>query len=265
MISTQEAKTNRLVPRFDRTGFPVHLRRMTEDEIGRPHGRHRVKNLVQGQMDARVQPLYDIVQVAINTATVAATFFTIPWGQSFTPTGGAATIKTYYHTNLKASGALPSPEKFLVKNICLMNRPDMSVADTNALVGQSLVKFNTLGKDFWIGHGQKLPGGAGAFASGAATFTSPQAQISTANGWPSAQNACPITDPVPDIPGYPPITPITGVLLEQAQPFELTLDPTLTGATVYTTANSTTTVPGYVSVGWIAWIVFEGIRLVAIV
>lgn len=252
--------SDRLAPRF-----PIHLRLMEESEVGRPHGRKHVKNIVQGQMDARVQPIYDVIQIAVNTAVVFWQLFTIPWGQQFTPTGGAATTKTYYHTNLKASGALPSPEKFLVKNIAIMPRPDMSIADTNALVGQTVVKFNTLGKDFWIGHAQRLPGGAGAFASGGATFTAPQGQFSTANGWPSGNNTAPITDPVPDIPGYPPITPITGVLLEQAQPFELSLDPTLTGATVYTTANSVTSIPGYVSVGWIAWCVFDGIRLVAIV
>jgi len=260
METLHSRNSDRFAPRF-----PVHLRVMEESEVGRPHGRQRVKNIVQGQMDARVQPIYDIVQVAVNTAVVFSQIFTIPFGQSFTPTGGAATVKTLWHTNLKASGALPSPEKFLVKNIAVMPRPDMSVLDTNALVGQYLAKFNTLGKDFWIGHAQRLPGGAGTFASGVATFTAPQAQVATANGWPSGQNTAPITDPVPDIPGYPPITPITGVLLEQAQPFEFSMDPTLTGATVFTTQNSTTTVPGYTSVGIIAWVVFDGIRLVAIV
>jgi hypothetical protein len=245
--------------------FLPRLRVLGESEIGRPHSRMRLRNIVQGQMDARVQPIYDIFQVATNTATVAVTLFTIPWGQQFTPAGGSATVKTYYHTNLKNSGSLPAPEKLLVKNLSVQGRPDMSIADMNALVGQYLLRFSTLGKDFFFGHAQKAPQGAGAFASGVASFTAPQAQTSTSNGWPSAQNVAPITDPVPDIPGYPPITPITGVLLEQAQPFEAILDPTLTGATVYTTANSTTTVPGYVSVGIIAWLYLEGIRLVAIV
>lgn len=245
--------------------FNPVLRVMEEREVGRPHGRMRLRNIVQGQMDARVQPLYDIFQVAINTAVVQQTLFTIPFGQQFTPTGGAATTKTLYHTNLLNSGSLDAPKKLLVKNISILNRPDMSVADTNALVGQFVVQFTTLGKQFWVGHAQKAPGGGGTFASGAATFTAPQAQIAASNGWPSGQNTAPITDAVPDIPGYPPITPITGVLLEQGQPFQVIVDPTLTGATVYTTANSTTTVPGYVSVGVIAWCYLEGITLVAIV
>lgn len=245
--------------------FTPKLRIMDEREVGRPHGRMRLKNIVQGQMDARVQPLYDIIQVAINTAVVAQTLFTIPFGQSFTPTGGAATVKTRWHTNLLNSGSLDAPKKLLVKNISVMNRPDMSVLDTNALVGQYILQFTTLGKEFWLGHVQKAPGGAGTFASGAATFTAPQAQIATANGWPSGQNTAPITDAVPDIPGYPPITPITGVLLEQGQPFQVFLDPTTTGGTIFTTQNSVTTIPGYTSVGVIAWVYLEGITLVAIV
>jgi len=244
--------------------FTPRLRVMDESEIGRPHGKIRLKN-IQGQMDARVQPLYDIVQVAVNTAVVQQTLFTIPFGQQFTPTGGAATTKTLYHTNLLNSGSLDAPKKLLVKNIALTNRPDMSIADVNALIGQYVLQFTTLGKQFMVAHGQKFPGGAGTFASGGATFTAPQAQFGAANGWPSGNNTAPITDAVPDIPGYPPITPITGVLLEQSQPFQIILDPTLTGATVYTTANSTTTIPGYTSVGVIAWCYLEGITLVAIV
>lgn len=244
----------------------VPLRTMSEHEIGRPHGRMRLRNIVQGQLDARVQPLYDFFSVALATAARAETLFTIPFGQQYTGAGAAgAIIKTFFHTNLLTSGALDAPKKLLVKNISLMGRPDMSIADVNALVGQYLITFSTLGKQFWIGHGQKLPAGSGTFASGGATFTAPQAQFGAANGWPSGENVAPITDGVPDIPGYPPITPITGVLLEQQQPFQVVCDPTQTQATIYTTANSTTTIPGYISVGIQAWIYLEGITLVAVV
>jgi hypothetical protein len=261
----QSQTSSRFAPRSS-SHRRVALRTMSEHEIGRPHGRMRLKNIVQGQLDARVQPLYDFFSVAANTAVRAETLFTIPFGQQYTGAGaGAAIIKTFFHTNLLTSGALDAPKKLLVKNISLMGRPDMTVLDINALVGQYLVTFSTLGKQFWIGHGQKLPAGGGAFASGAATFTAPQAQISTANGWPTAQNVAPITDGVPDIPGYPPITPITGVLLEQQQPFQVVCDPTQTAAAVYTTQNGVTTVPGYLSVGIQAWIYLEGITLVAVV
>ena len=52
------------------------------------------------------------------------------------------------------------------------------------------------------------------------------------------------------------------VLLEQGQPFQVIVDPTLTGATVYTTATAIAGVPAN---GIIAWAYLEGITLVAIV
>lgn len=241
----------------------VSLRTMSEHEIGRPHGRMRLKNIVQGQLDARVQPLYDFFSVAVTTAVRTETLFTIPFGQQYTGAGAAgAIIKTFFHTNLLTSGALDAPKKLLVKNISLMNRPDMSIADVNALVGQYLITFSTLGKQFWIGHGQKLPGGGGTFASGVAALTAPISQVGACNGWPSGQNVAPITDGVPDIPGYPPITPITGVLLEQQQPFSVTCDPTQTAAALYTTF---TAAGGILTTGINAWIYLEGITLVAVV
>jgi hypothetical protein len=244
--------------RFNR----VPLRVMSEHEIGRPHGRMRLKNIVQGQLDARVQPLYDFFSVAVTTAVRVETLFTIPFGQQYTGAGGAAINKTFFHTNLLTSGALDAPKKLLVKNISLMTDTRMWPTDQNSLCSLYLVTFSTLGKQFWIGHGQKLPAGGGACISGAATFTAPQAQFATSNGWPSGQNVAPITDGVPDIPGYPPITPITGVLLEQQQPFSVVVDPSQTAATIYTTFTPTA---GLVGVGIIAWIYLEGIQLVAVV
>jgi hypothetical protein len=259
MISTQEHAASGLSSRFT-----PKLRILEEREVGRPHGRMRLKNIVQGQMDARVQPLYDIFQVASANATVQVTLFTIPFGQQFTPTGGAATTKTLYHTNLLNSGSLDAPKKLLVKNISIMPRCDLAPLDAAALAGQYVVQFTTLGKQFWVGHAQKAPGGAGTFVSGtfSQTAAASATAFSAANGWPSGQNTAPITDAVPDIPGYPPITPITGVLLEQGQPFQVIVDPTLTGATVYSTAAALAGVPAN---GIIAWCYLEGITLVAIV
>ncbi len=260
MISLQTRNADRgLSSRFN-----PKLRILEEHEVGRPHARMRLKNIVQGQMDARVQPLYDIFQVSSATAVVQQTLFTIPFGQQFTPTGGAATTKTLYHTNLLNSGSLDAPKKLLVKNISIMSRCDLAPLDVAALAGQYVVQFTTLGKQFWVGHAQKVPAGSGVFVGG--SFTQAAAASATAfsasNGWPSAQNTAPITDAVPDIPGYPPITPITGVLLEQGQPFQVIVDPTLTGATVYTTASAIAGVPVN---GIIAWCYLEGITLVAIV
>jgi hypothetical protein len=240
------------------------LRILSEHEIGRPRGRHRLKNIVQGQLDARVQPLYDFFSVASNTAVRAEVLFSIPFGQAYTGAGGSAINKTLYHTNLKSAGALDAPKKLLVKNISLVNRPDVAPLDVNALGGQYILNFTTLGKQFIVAHGQKFPGGCGTWVGG--TFTQAAAASATAfsaaNGWPSSQNTAPITDGVPDIPGYPPITPITGVLLEQQQPFDVTVDPTQTAATVYTTATAIAGVPAN---GIIAWVYLEGITLVAVV
>lgn len=238
---------------------------MDEHEIGRPaHG--RLSNIVQGQLDVRVDPLYDNFQVPVNTAVVQENLFTIPFGSAYTPPTGTAFNKTLYHTNSVQANSLDAPKKMLVKNVSIVNRCDMSPADVNALVGQYLVTFQTLGKNYWQGHAQKLPGGAGAFVSGiTSTGMTGAAVFSTSNGWPSAQNMAPITEDTPDIPGYAPPPPITGVLLETNQPYGVTVDPTLTKGTTYTTQNSTTTTPGVASIGIYAWCYLEGIKLVAIV
>lgn len=242
---------------------------MQEHEVGRPKSTMRLRNIVQGQLDVRVDPFYDILGVTSGGTNVVATnFFQIPWGQNFTITGAASAItKTYYHTNLTSQGGvLPAPQKMLVKNISIVPRPDMHPADVNAVAGQYVFTFSTLGKEYWQGHGLKLPGGGGAFISGVAYAgtgsTTAQSELSTANGWPSANNVAPITDDVPDIPGYAPPPPITGVLLETMQPFNVNADPTLTAATVYATAS---TANGFTATGINIWCYLEGLKLVAIV
>lgn len=241
----------------------ARLRVLHESEIGRPHIRRRLTNIVQGQLDVRVDPIYDFFSAIANTPVQLETLFLIPVGSQYTGAGAAAITKTLYHTNMVMQGVLDAPKKLLVKNISLMPRPDMHPADVNALTGQYLITFNTLGKNFWQGHGQKLPGGAGAFVSGFGTLTAPNSVFSSANGWPSAQNVAPITDDVPNIPGYAPPPPITGVLLETGQPFFVTADPTLTKATIYTTNN---TIPvGTTATGFNVWVYLEGIKLVAVV
>lgn len=240
---------------------------MHENEVGRPHRRRRFTNLVQGQLDVRVDPIYDFWSVNVNTALRLETLFTIPLGNQYTGAGAGGTIiKTVYHTNMVMQGVLDAPKKLLVKNIAVVTRTDMVPTDVNAVVGQSVVTFNTLGKNFWQGHAVKLPAGCGAWVSGmTGAGQSGNSLFSSANGWPSAENMALITDDVPDIPGYAPPPPITGVLLETSQPFFVTVDPTLTQTTVYTTANTTTTNPGVPSQGVNAWVYLEGIKLVAVV
>jgi hypothetical protein len=243
----------------------ARLRVMDASEVGKPHRRMRLQNIVQGQLDVRVDPLYDFFSVPINTAVVLENLFTIAFGQMYTPPTGTAFAKTLYHTNSTNPNSLDAPKKLLVKNISLVPRPDTAPDDNNALIGQYLVTFQTLGKEFWQGHGLKLPGGGGGFVSGFASLTAPQSAFSCSNGWPYAGNCAVITDDVPEIPGYAPPPPITGVLLETNQPFGVTVDPTQTKGTIYTTANGSTTKAGILGVGINAWVYLEGIKLVAVV
>jgi len=241
---------------------------MSESEVGRPHGRLRLRNIIAGSLDARVQPLYDYWAVAKNTAVRQETLFSIAWGQAYTPAGGTVLNKTYYHTNLTGNGgSMPAPNKLLVKNISVVTRPDVHPQDVAAVAGQYVVDFNTLNKSFWRGHAQKLPAGGGVFISGinnAALATTAEVNYSAANGWPSAENCSPIVMDTPAIQGAQ-VNPITGVLLEQQQPFFVQVDPTLTGATNYTTNNDTAANTGFTPNGIIAWVFLEGVMLVAIV
>jgi hypothetical protein len=246
----------------------ARLPKLQEHEVGRPHSTMRLRNIVAGQLDVRVDPIYDFFGVTASTNCVATNLFLIPWGQQYTITGAGSPItKTFYHTNLVSNGgSMPAPQKMLVKNISVVPRPDMHPADVNALAGQYVFTFSTLGKEYWQGHGLKLPGGGGAFISGLAYAgtgsAAAESVFSTSNGWPTAQNVAPITDDVPDVPGYAPPPPITGVLLETSQPFNVNADPTLTAATVYAAAA---TANGFTATGFNVWVYLEGLKLVAVV
>jgi len=247
--------------------FTHALRRMDSSEVGRPHARRRMRNIIAGSLDARVQPLYDYWAVAAGGSSFREeTLFQIAWGGSYTPAGGSQLIKTYYHTNLTGSGgSLPAPNKLLVKNISIMTRPDMHPTDVVNLAGQYVVEFNTLQKTFWRGHAQKLPAGAGVFVNGFNNGTGAATALtlySAANGWPTASNCSPLVMDTPAIQNAQ-VNPILGVLLEQQQPFYLDVNPTLTGTTAAVTTTTATT--GVASVGVIAWGYLEGIQLVAIV
>ena len=246
----------------------TNLRRMDEREVCRPHSRLRLKNLIAGSLDARVQPLYDFFSVAKNTAVRNEVLFQIGQGGAYTGAGGTALNKTVYHTNLPSpGGSIPAPNKMLVKNVSIMTRPDVHPQDVVAVAGQYVVTFNTLQKVYWQGHAQKLPAGAGVSISGvnnAALATTAEVNYSAANGWPTAQNTSPLVMDTPSLQGAQ-INPILGVLLDTLQPFFVQMDPTQTGTTVYTTNNDTAANTGFTPNGIIAWAYLEGIQLVAIV
>src|SRR4029077_15866498 len=96
-----------------------------EREVGRPKNRMLRNNpIVAGQLEYLVQPIYDFYGVAVATAVTKQQLFAQPIGASYTPSGGAAFIKTLYHTNLVQPGMLDAPKKLLVKAISVIVRGD---------------------------------------------------------------------------------------------------------------------------------------------
>jgi hypothetical protein len=241
---------------------------MDARDVGRPHFPVRENVGVPGLLDVRVEPQYDFLQVAKNTATVKQTLFSIPQGQSYTPTGGSVLTKNLYHTSLVFASQMDAPRKLLVKALSGMIDPAMVPTDINAAIFDYVVQFIVQSKEFWQGHLAKCPGGAGTFFSsgfnGATTASTGSAALyfGGANGWPTAQNYSPIVDdsqPPVDATGTP-MPKITGVLLESGQQFNLVLDPTLQGAgTGFTTSNLSAAANGYLSPGVTILFYLEGI------
>ncbi len=242
------------------------LPKMHESEVGRPHNVRRLKNAgVQGQLDVRVEPIYDYWRVLAATALRTETLFTKPQGTPYTPQGGTTITLTQFHTTMVQSGVMDAPKKMLVKALSFIPWPNTNITDLNNILIQYLVTFSTLQKQFWQGMPMMLPAGGGPFIGGVGSLTAPASSIGTANGWPDAHNLALITDDVPDIPGYTPPPPITGVLLETSQPFNVVIDPTQTGSAVYTTDTTTGVVVGVPGVGVQAHFYLNGLTLVAVV
>jgi hypothetical protein len=241
---------------------------IAEREVGRPKLHMLRKNpIVAGQLEYLVQPVYDFYGVAVATALTKQQMFSQPIGAAYTPSGGAAFVKTLYHTNLVQPGMLDAPKKLLVKAVAIVVRSDIAVIDANAFLGTSLAQLLISGKDYWTSLVSKCPAGAGAFMSAwqntqtlAAGGTNTG---STSNGWPSAQNVATITDPMPQIPGLDAMEPILGQLIEQNQNFSVTIDPTISGVAAYTTIAAAPTTQ-YVGTGVNAHCYLEGVLARAI-
>lgn len=225
--------TSRYRSQFDR------CHEITEREVGRPRTKNLRNNpIVAGQLEYLVQPIYDFYGVAVATAVTKQQMFAQPIGASYTPAGGAAFVKTLYHTNLVQPGMLDAPKKMLVKAVAVVLRSDMSGQDGASFIGLTLAQLLISGKDYWTSLVSKCPAGAGMFGSVGNTQTLAAGGTtlnSFSNGWPSAQNVATITDPMPQIPGLDAMEPILGQLIEQNQNFALVLDPTISGAAAFTT------------------------------
>ena len=231
--------------RFENTRYQsrfAQCREISEREVGRPRLESLRKNpIIAGQLEYLVQPIYDFYGVAVATAVTKQSLFAQPVGASYTPAGGTAYVKTLYHTNLVQPGMLDAPKKMLVKAISIIIRGDAAPQDGVSFLGQTLAQLQISGKDYWTGLVSKCPQGGGPFSNNISTQTlASGGTMSNAfsNGYPHAMNVNTITDDMPQVPGLPAMDPILGQLIEQQQNFFVTLDPTLTGASAFSTLAS---------------------------
>jgi hypothetical protein len=240
----------------------AQCREIAEKEVGRPKLRMlRLNPIVAGQLEYLVQPVFDFYAVAVATVVTKQQLFAQPIGASYTPSGGAAFIKTLYHTNLVQPGMLDAPKKLLVKAIAIVLRSDVAPTDLASFIGLTLAQLTISGKDYWTSLVSKAPAGAGAFGFYVSTQTlaagGTMANLGS-NGWPSAQNVATITDPFPQIPGLDTMEPILGQLVEQQQNFAVILDPTITGAAAFTTLAAAPATQ-FVGTGVNAHVYLEGV------
>jgi hypothetical protein len=258
-------KMNRKQTRYE--GRYAHLPVLEEKEVGRPkYVGFRKNPIVAGQLEYLVQPIYDFYAVVVATPVTKQQLFASAIGSSYTPAGGAAIIKTIYHTNLVQNGMLDAPKKFLVKACATVLRSDADIHDANSFIGLTLFQLFISGKDYWTSLVSKTPAGAGVWFAGFSTQTLAAGGTigaGSANGWPSAQNVATITDPMPQIPGLDPMEPILGQLIEQNQNFAVVLDPTLTGAAGFTTSAAAPATQ-FVGTGINAHVYLEGVLARAI-
>jgi len=240
---------------------------IAEREVGRPRLNLLRKNpIVAGQLEYLVQPVFDFYGVAVATAVTKQQLFAQPIGASYTPSGGAAFIKTLYHTNLVQPGMLDAPKKLMVKAVAIVVRSDVAGQDLASWIGLTLAQLTISGKDYWTSLVSKCPAGAGAFGFYQSTQTLAAGGTEMnlgANGWPSAQNVASITDPFPQIPGLDPMEPILGQLIEQNQNFAVILDPTISGAAAFSTIAAAPATQ-FVGTGINAHVYLEGVLARAI-
>jgi len=196
----------------------LNLPVLGQREIGRPKFR-RSNPIIEGRLYQYRQPLHDMYMVTVAAVLTQQTLFTVPIGQAFTPSGGAAFVKNIWHTNLVQSGLLPAPEKMFVKGISLSIDPLTLAADAGRFLNDTFVTFNISQRPFLQTHIWKLPSGGGAWAGGAAVFVG--------NGVPTRDNQFAFVGEL-------------GETIEQQQQFSVVLDPVLVrkadATLVYTTA-----------------------------
>ena len=195
-------------------------RSITGLDVGRPLP--KLKNAgVGGGLQSVKWEEYDCYQVAPATLLTKQVLFSVPFGQTYTPAGGAAVTKTFWHTTLTANGQLVNPERLLVYAAALGIINPVSPNDLGNFLGIILVTWTISGKPYLQIHGNRLPSGGGPFISvGTAALGSGN------SGVPRSDNLYTFGSALAQWIG-------------QSQPFNVTIDPTL-GATTKVTAGYTT-------------------------
>ena len=208
-------------------GLPV----LRESEVLRPKFLYN-NPIIPGVLEVTTQGLYDYYEVAASTAVTAQILFTIPRGNQYTPAGGTAFTKAYYHTNLNQAGMLSAPRKFMVKGLSAFLRTDIAPADYNQFAGNTLVTFQVDEKAYLRTVLAKLPGGGGASGFAQVNLATAAARLDgcIANGWPEA-NA------IYQLEG-------DGVQIEQQQNWAVVIDPTQVQSGAFTTAAAAGTTFG---------------------
>ncbi len=196
----------------------LNLQVLGAHEIGRP--KYRAGNpIIEGKLYQFRQPIYDVYMVTVGTALDNQLLFTIPRGQNYTPTGGAAFAKRFWHTNMSQPQLLPAPNKMYCKAISISVHPQTDVVDIQRFLFDTLVTFFIDDRDFLRNHIWKLPSGGGAWAGGSSALVQ--------NGEPRRDNQFAFTGEL-------------GETIEQQQSFSVEMNPTLVtlanAAGVYTTA-----------------------------
>jgi len=202
-------------------------RELSEQEVGRPHFRFH-NPYQEGELEFLIQDEYDYGEIALNTATVALTLFTIQKGGSYTPTGGSAFFKNYYHTNLKQAGVLAAPKKHLTKGISISIRNDVNPTDLIFFNYNTFCRFlvGDGDKSYFDGIVHECPASGGVFG-GFSGSDSTNIASSYNNGYPMASNMMVLA-----------IDDNDGVGIEQGQPLNFILDPTQVQAGAFSTAAS---------------------------
>jgi len=237
----------------------AHLEEISAHEIGRPHFRLR-NMLAAGLGDFVVQPEWDFYGVAVSTAVVAQTLFSIVNGQPYTITGGATVTKTLQMTSMVQAAQLQAPERMLVRGITVYFSNDINQADANRFASQTILNFFISTKSFFVvPQVGKLPAGGGVWAQQFGATAATTIIGTVGNGMPSEHQGFRLTDPGCDgTPGVDQFPNIDGILIAQQQAFKVVVDPAQAAwaqATGFTT-NANTTVP--IGTGVNAWVYLEG-------